>query len=659
MSTLSGLRRFTLLLEVISLMFLYPRGDAQTESITLGVDPASVSSGGTLCPNTSIYFNCTALNVEFLIWERNDQQIQDYTPLDNAPLNQIIGEYILFLNTSTPAQAVGERRNLTSTLVGTLGSGFQTGDRIECVDNTGQLITLDFTQISAPPAPTGFRNTIISQRSLLYFGFIWDTAFNTANNVGTYRLVADDASVSCKENCSSSSDSCQCSGLSAGVNVNISISAVSCGSLEGPIIVVNVTPQVPEETITCSGYGVYSYSGNLTMIQVIWDKAQDPPEIAPGLSQNVVNYSVSINGDRTDVSTLHACLSTSTECLFSYPIQTSSILADTNFSVSVIAYNVVGGGPASLCPLPSMNMSQIFSLTLATTDPNNRMVVCTQLYQGNGTFRCEICLNSSSSNCYDLEDNSQANAALNSLEDGSYSYRVTVYIDGVPIASISDNFSTSCQLDELGVINADQPNLPCDFNGGSIYNGAVCYNGTVAGSFATYRCKEGYMLTRTEQRICGSDGRWSGETPLCAIIDIGSPYTESLRISLLVVTAFLYILSAVLSGITLALVLIDTIKPCSWLGFMENITKWCVFFVEMLLLLLSFVLWVTYFGNQNGLSHGNALIASFAFSVLLFLLSTAWMIIIVVKFVRKKQKKNLDKPDKHRGKKSGVLAMDQ
>ena len=122
-------------------------GNAQTELITLSADPASVSSSGALCPDTNIYFHCIAQNVEFLIWERNDEQIQDYTRRNNAPFNQTVGAYTLFLNTSTPAQAVGERRNLTSTLVGRVGSGLITGDRIECVDTIGQLITLNFTQI--------------------------------------------------------------------------------------------------------------------------------------------------------------------------------------------------------------------------------------------------------------------------------------------------------------------------------------------------------------------------------------------------------------------------------------------------------------------------------------------------------------------------------
>ena len=97
--------------------------------------------------------------------------------------------------------------------------------------------------VAAPPVPTGFRNTITSQSSSLYFGFTWDTSFNVVNYVSTYRLMANDFSVACPEICSSSSDPCQCSGLKAGINVSINVSAISCGSLEGPAIVVDIAPQ--------------------------------------------------------------------------------------------------------------------------------------------------------------------------------------------------------------------------------------------------------------------------------------------------------------------------------------------------------------------------------------------------------------------------------
>lgn len=84
----------------------------------------------------------------------------------------------------------------------------------------------------------------------------------------------------------------------------------------------------------------------------------------------------------------------------------------------------------------------IFSLSLSTTDPNNRMVECNRLYQEEGFFSCEFCLELDQRTCFNLSDNSLANAELNSLEDGKYAYFATAYINDVPVASIFDNFST-------------------------------------------------------------------------------------------------------------------------------------------------------------------------------------------------------------------------
>ena len=107
------------------------------------------------------------------------------------------------------------------------------------------LSCISIHSVAAPPAPTDFRNTVTNPSNSLYFGFVWDASFNTANNVGAYRLMPNDSSVQCPQNgCSSStSDPCQCSGFTAGIDVSINVSAVSCGSLEGPVIVVNIAPR--------------------------------------------------------------------------------------------------------------------------------------------------------------------------------------------------------------------------------------------------------------------------------------------------------------------------------------------------------------------------------------------------------------------------------
>ena len=52
----------------------------------------------------------------------------------------------------------------------------------------------------------------------------------------------------------------------------------------------------------------------------------------------------------------------------------------------------------------------------------------------------------------------------------------------------------------------------------AVSNGMVCYNGTTAGSVATYTCDNGYTLMGTAERTCRSDGRWEGSIPSCEII---------------------------------------------------------------------------------------------------------------------------------------------
>jgi hypothetical protein len=98
-----------------------------------------------------------------------------------------------------------------------------------------------FSVLAAPPMPTGYTNNVTRNDSLSFI-FTWDASFNATNNVSEYRLMASDPSVMCQESCSSEG-SCQCSGFRDGVSVNINVSAVSCGDLEGPADTISVTPQ--------------------------------------------------------------------------------------------------------------------------------------------------------------------------------------------------------------------------------------------------------------------------------------------------------------------------------------------------------------------------------------------------------------------------------
>ena len=72
---------------------------------------------------------------------------------------------------------------------------------------------------------------------------------------------------------------------------------------------------------------------------------QNPPQLAPGVSQDISVYMVSVNDD----AALTMCSSTSSVCLYSYNIQSSS----SSFAVNLATGNVFGSGPERSCDLPS------------------------------------------------------------------------------------------------------------------------------------------------------------------------------------------------------------------------------------------------------------------------------------------------------------------
>ena len=46
-------------------------------------------------------------------------------------------------------------------------------------------------------------------------------------------------------------------------------------------------------------------------------------------------------------------------------------------------------------------------------------------------------------------------------------------------------------------------------------NGLVTVSGTTLGSTAYYSCNAGFTLMGLSSRMCGVDGYWSGEAPVC------------------------------------------------------------------------------------------------------------------------------------------------
>ena len=46
-------------------------------------------------------------------------------------------------------------------------------------------------------------------------------------------------------------------------------------------------------------------------------------------------------------------------------------------------------------------------------------------------------------------------------------------------------------------------------------NGSVTVTGNSSGDTATYTCDSDYDLVGVSERVCGDDGQWSGEAPMC------------------------------------------------------------------------------------------------------------------------------------------------
>ena len=56
-------------------------------------------------------------------------------------------------------------------------------------------------------------------------------------------------------------------------------------------------------------------------------------------------------------------------------------------------------------------------------------------------------------------------------------------------------------------VDCSTPKQLCD--------GAVSYDGTGYNMVVVYKCDEGYSLIGPSKRVCQSNGKWSGEEPLC------------------------------------------------------------------------------------------------------------------------------------------------
>ena len=95
--------------------------------------------------------------------------------------------------------------------------------------------------------PTNFSVDVVTNIATVGITINWDSAFNSANNVTSYRLetvssAGGSSSVFCPSSCNSSGP-CRCSGLGIGNNTNITISAINCGDQMGPPVSITAMPQ--------------------------------------------------------------------------------------------------------------------------------------------------------------------------------------------------------------------------------------------------------------------------------------------------------------------------------------------------------------------------------------------------------------------------------
>ena len=105
----------------------------------------------------------------------------------------------------------------------------------------------DFTPFAAnTPAADGFQVSVSRDNAdnRLSLTLRWDSAFNMMYGIQSYLLGASNGFISCEQPCSTRDrDRCQCSGLTAGNDGNITITAVTCGDQQGPPTVIYVTPR--------------------------------------------------------------------------------------------------------------------------------------------------------------------------------------------------------------------------------------------------------------------------------------------------------------------------------------------------------------------------------------------------------------------------------
>ena len=96
-----------------------------------------------------------------------------------------------------------------------------------------------------PPPPDSYVVSLEKESAtLMSFNFTWDSSFNSAHAVASYRVVPITAIqgssvIECPPSCPPNLP-CQCTGLVVGEEVDLNISAVNCGNQIGSVRLTTV-----------------------------------------------------------------------------------------------------------------------------------------------------------------------------------------------------------------------------------------------------------------------------------------------------------------------------------------------------------------------------------------------------------------------------------
>ena len=234
-------------------MFIFSTGQSQSSITLTRISPNDIINGGVICPNFyPVEITCVGTEVAFLQWRRNTTNIGGFTAASSSQDDPQVEPFTLILDSIITRD--NNVANMTSRLRANI-SDVNSGDRITCIagsmqDTTtlnyvlrGKLYKLNHQPLYSnhflisgrpPEVPTNYSVTLQTGSTTVDMSITWDSAFNTAHDVTSYRVVASGGSAaSCPSSCNPSG-LCRCTGLGIGENTTITVTAINCGNQMGP-----------------------------------------------------------------------------------------------------------------------------------------------------------------------------------------------------------------------------------------------------------------------------------------------------------------------------------------------------------------------------------------------------------------------------------------